>query len=443
PGRGPDAVRVRVRRRRDQDPDRRGEDQDAERLTQLSAGQLPGERGSRQHAGDRSHGEVEREGEIEISLKEVRDGGDQRGHRNERERGPLGLVLLHVNEVDEERDEQNPTPDAHEPAQGAGQKPEDKRHDARPHGSAHPSTASGPRVDIAHRRSLPLLKRISAPMVNLPPIKPSRLLWTLLFLGALLVLVNGTVIYAIQTAHHFLDEELGKRFEATAHTAALLIRSDQLDALFPVGADSLRADFDVAMDSVEAAETVRDQWRRLAGGAGASNIILLDPDHQVVLVGLGYVRTQARLARVEERMNHADLLATVGQVAAGVAHEIRNPLAVLRGASSRLQKLEHLSAGERKELLAMLEEEVHRMGNVVQNFLDLSRRPDTEATIFVLRPVLERSMEIINVELSRCGVRSAVRWEAEDGVCIRGRPQAMHHLFLNLALNARDAMPEG
>src|SRR5439155_20434745 len=147
--------------------------------------------------------------------------------------------------------------------------------------------------------------------------------------------------------------------------------------------------------------------------------------------------------RVEERMNHADLLATVGQVAAGVAHEIRNPLAVLRGASSRLQKLEHLSAGERKELLAMLEEEVHRMGNVVQNFLDLSRRPDTEATIFVLRPVLERSMEIINVELSRCGVRSALCWEAEDGVCIRGGAQAMHHLFMNRAHKARDAMPEG
>jgi signal transduction histidine kinase len=371
-------------------------------------------------------------------------------------------------------------------------------------------------------------------MVNLPPIKPSRLLWTLLFLGALLVLVNGTVIYAIQTAHHFLDEELGKRFEATAHTAALLIRSDQLDALFPAAADSLRADLDVEMDTAEAAEAVRDQWRRLAGGAGASNIVLLDPDHRVVLalrqstamdsglatldevaftramigeaahsrlfeegdtylkagyapviqydgrivgavvveggssafrpleqvkaslfgaaflasilvvlVGLGYVRTQARLARVEERMNHADLLATVGQVAAGVAHEIRNPLAVLRGASARLQKLEQLTVEDRKELLSMINEEVHRMGNVVQNFLDLSRRPDTEPTIFVLRPVLERSMEIINVELSRCGVRSGVRWEAEDGVCIRGRSQAMHHLFLNLALNARDAMPDG
>jgi signal transduction histidine kinase len=370
-------------------------------------------------------------------------------------------------------------------------------------------------------------------MANLPPIKPSRLLWTLLFLGALLVLVNGTVIYAIQTAHRFLDEELGKRFEATAHTASLLIQPDQLDALFPGASDSLRVDVEAVMDAAQAGDAVREQWRRLADGAGASNIVLLDPDHRVVLavresmskqaratldeaaftramigevahsrlfeegktylkagyapvmqydgrivgavvveggssafrplvqvraslygaailasilvvlVGLGYVRTQARLARIEERMNHADLLATVGQVAAGVAHEIRNPLAVLRGASSRLQKLEQLSGGERKELLGMLDEEVQRMGEVVQTFLDLSKRQDAEATTFPLRPVLERSMEILKVELSRCKVRSTVHWEAENGVSIRGRPQALHHLFLNLALNARDAMPEG
>jgi len=364
--------------------------------------------------------------------------------------------------------------------------------------------------------------------------KASRLTWTLLFLSALLALVNGTVIYSIQTAHRFIDEQLGKRFEASASTAALLIQPDQLEALFPTAEDSLSSELAPTMDRSEATEAIRDQWRQLADGAGASNIVLLDPDHRVVLalrestpgeidratldeaaftramigeaahsrlfeegetylkagyapvieydgkvvgaivveggasafrpleqvrasmygaailasvlvilVGLGYVRTQARLARVEERMNHADLLATVGQVAAGVAHEIRNPLAVMRGASSRLRRMEQLPGEERKELLGMLDEEVHRMGDVVQNFLDLSRRPDTDPTIFPLRPVLERSMEIINVELQRCDVRTSLKWEADNGVCIRGRPQAMHHLFLNLALNARDAMSSG
>lgn len=362
----------------------------------------------------------------------------------------------------------------------------------------------------------------------------SRLLWTLLFLAALLLLVNGTVIYAIQTAHHFLDEELGKRFEATAHIAGLLITPDQLVALFPDTSDSLGVNFDAEMDAVEAEDQVREEWRRLAGGAGASNILLVGSDYHVVLalresaaaasdratlddaafaraligeaahsrlfeegntylksgyapltqydgriagvvvveggtgafqplemvraslygaaflasilvvlVGLGYVRTQARLVRVEEGMRHADLLATVGQVAAGVAHEIRNPLTVLRGVSSRLQKLDQLPPQERKDLLGMIDEEVHRMGDVVQNFLDLSRRSDAKPTVFPLRPILERSLDILRVELTRCKISAKLRWEADDVVAVRGRPQALHHLFLNLALNARDAMPQG
>ena len=83
------------------------------------------------------------------------------------------------------------------------------------------------------------------------------------------------------------------------------------------------------------------------------------------------------------------------------------------------------------------------MGNVVQNFLDLSRRSDDKPTVFPLRPILERSLDILKVELTRCKVSAKLRWEADDAAAIRGRPQALHHLFLNLALNARDAMPRG
>src|SRR5262249_15587015 len=79
----------------------------------------------------------------------------------------------------------------------------------------------------------------------------------------------------------------------------------------------------------------------------------------------------------------------------------------------------------------------------VQNFLDLSRRPSQERETFDLRPILERSLEILRVELSRSRVDVAFRWELRDGARIRGRPQALHHLFLNLALNAREPMPAG
>lgn len=363
---------------------------------------------------------------------------------------------------------------------------------------------------------------------------PSRVLRTLIFLGALLLLVNVTVIYLVRTARRHLDDELGRRFEGTAHTAAVLVQPDQVDVLLPAPGDSLAADFNAQMDRADAENVIRGEWVKLADGAGVANVLLLDPGRRVVfslrdalyrgseritldepalqqallgysaasklynvdgeylksayapvlrfngdiagavvveggsnafrpldqitlsftvaavfasgllvIVAVVFLRTFARLSRAEERMRHTDILASVGQLAAGVAHEIRNPLTVLRGVAARLARIDGLRPEERQELFRMIDEEVDRMGNVVQNFLDLSRRPDGQLQEFQLRPVLERSLEILRVELSRSRIETRLAWEGEEGLHIKGRPQAMHHVFLNLALNARNFMPDG
>jgi signal transduction histidine kinase len=366
-----------------------------------------------------------------------------------------------------------------------------------------------------------------------------RVFWTLVFIGLLVLVINGTVYYSIRTSRKLLDVELGKRLEGTAQIAALLVRPEQVRALTAAVRDSAAAvvdsvsDFVVQMDAIEASDRVRESWRRLAEGAEASNVLLLDPhtrvllrlkepfsferdvltldraaltrayigeaahsplyekDRQylrsgyapvvdddggivgavvveggssafrpleairtsllvaavlasilIVVIGLAYVRMVGHLNRIEENLRHTDLLASVGQVAAGVAHEIRNPLAVLRGASQRLQKHENLNQAQRAELLAMIDEEVGRMGTVVQNFLDLSRRPKGEDVVFELKPVLDRSLEILRVELERSKVTVEYDWEAPQ-MAMEGDPHAMHHVFLNLALNARDVMLSG
>jgi signal transduction histidine kinase len=367
-----------------------------------------------------------------------------------------------------------------------------------------------------------------------------RILGTLVFLGALLLLVNGTIIYSIRTSQRLLDQELGKRLQGTAHIAALLVQPAQFEMLALAVADTAAAadtaltDFSMAMDAQEAADAVKTEWKRLAASAGLSNVILVDPSRRVLLrlrepfafepdvvvldrvpltraligatshsslyykdgqylrsgyapvtgpdgavlgavaveggseafqplqvirtslygaaviasllvivIGIGYGRTVGHLLRIEENLRHTDLLASIGQVSAGVAHEIRNPLAVLRGASSRLQKYEQLRPEERTQLLNMIDEEVGRMSAFVQNFLHLARRPNLEPQEFELRQVLERSLGILRVELDRSGVAMTTEWKAADGVSLVGDPLAMHHVFLNLALNARDVMPNG
>jgi signal transduction histidine kinase len=83
------------------------------------------------------------------------------------------------------------------------------------------------------------------------------------------------------------------------------------------------------------------------------------------------------------------------------------------------------------------------MGGVVQNFLDLSRRPKGEPQPFALKPVLLRALEILRVELERSKVSVDLEWKAPDGITVDGDQHALHHVFLNLALNARYIMPVG
>lgn len=388
-------------------------------------------------------------------------------------------------------------------------------------------------------------------LLKIQKLRP-RVLWTLTFLGLLVLAVNATIFLSIRTSQRLLDQELGKRLEGTAQIAGLLVRPEHFAALVRMSdqaatgeapppqhataaiSDSSTVDFEAQMDALDAADAVRDEWRKLAEGADASNVLLLDTRKRVLLrlrqpfgyepdmltldeaaltrafigeaahsslyekegeflrsgyapvwdtdgtvlgavvvegassafrpltlvrtslygtaiiasllvvaIGLAFIRTVGQLSRIEENLRHTDLLASVGQVAAGVAHEIRNPLAVLRGAAARLKRGDALSGAERAELLRMMEEEVNRMGGVVQNFLDLSRRPMEEAKPVALKPVLLRSLEILRVELERSKVAVELDWSAPEELMVEGDPLALHHVFLNLALNAREVMPNG
>src|SRR5512138_907377 len=97
-----------------------------------------------------------------------------------------------------------------------------------------------------------------------------RIVWTLVFIAALLVLVNGAIFFSISRSQKLLDEELGKRLQGTAHIAALLVAPEQFEMLSLASADTSAAadtaltDFSMKMDSQEAADAVRSEWTRLA-----------------------------------------------------------------------------------------------------------------------------------------------------------------------------------
>jgi signal transduction histidine kinase len=150
-----------------------------------------------------------------------------------------------------------------------------------------------------------------------------------------------------------------------------------------------------------------------------------------------------------ERVKERDRLAALGEMAAGLAHEIRNPLGAIKGAAQLLitdgSAVEPVSTTtEMVELLDIIVEEANRLNNVVTRFLDYARseRPGREGAGKVdLNQVVRKTVQLLQQELPR-GIDLRVR--IDDMLpSIAGDPESLMQVFLNLGQNALHAMPDG
>jgi len=140
------------------------------------------------------------------------------------------------------------------------------------------------------------------------------------------------------------------------------------------------------------------------------------------------------------RMSRADRLATVGELAAGAAHEIRNPLTAIR---STLQYLEGKSAEESsRKLIASALQETGRINDIVSALLAFSRPAEIVRERHDLRGTLEDSLELVAFQARSKGVvlRRAL---PEAALPVQGDRSQLKQLFLNVFLNAIQAMPAG
>lgn len=134
-------------------------------------------------------------------------------------------------------------------------------------------------------------------------------------------------------------------------------------------------------------------------------------------------------------------LATMGELAASVAHELNNPLAII---SLRLESvLAQLPQDDPKQrALTVVEHEVERMGNLVSGLLEFSRQsPQHISTIDVIEEI-EKALELIQHHLRNHSIH-VVEEFAPNIPPVMADKQQLRQVFLNLFTNASDAMPEG
>jgi two-component system, NtrC family, sensor histidine kinase PilS len=170
---------------------------------------------------------------------------------------------------------------------------------------------------------------------------------------------------------------------------------------------------------------------------GFTATLLKDERHEVRGIILTF-QDITRLIEMEERMRRQERLASVGSLAAGIAHEIRNPLASLSGSIQMLREEPHLQADSR-HLMDIVLRETDRLNTIITEFLDYARpKPFRRETVELASLLQETLVLIRNSRDYHAGI--TVRCDVAPGVAVTGDAQRLRQVFWNLLINAAQAI---
>lgn len=150
------------------------------------------------------------------------------------------------------------------------------------------------------------------------------------------------------------------------------------------------------------------------------------------------VMTQFQEERLK-KLFHADKLATVGELAAGAAHEIRNPLTSIR---STVQFLKKDLPGDKYGLVDGVIEEVDRIDGIIRGLLSLSKSSELHLSRVDLREALQQTLMLLDPEMKRNRIAVNQELMIVDPTVEADQAQ-VKQVFLNVLLNSAQAMPEG
>jgi two-component system, NtrC family, sensor kinase len=145
--------------------------------------------------------------------------------------------------------------------------------------------------------------------------------------------------------------------------------------------------------------------------------------------------------RMEEQMSQTEKLTSLGLLAAGVAHEVNTPLAVISNYIQMLAK--QMPDGDpRQGIIEKIVKQTFRASEIVNNLLNFSRTGAAEAADIDVNRVVEETLSLVSHPLKTSQIQ-VVKHLSESLPAVRGSANKLQQVFLNLFLNARDAMPGG
>lgn len=152
------------------------------------------------------------------------------------------------------------------------------------------------------------------------------------------------------------------------------------------------------------------------------------------------VRVNRRLSEMQLRLADSERLAAAGQMAAALAHKIGTPLHSTLGHLQRLKR--DTSTEKREERLKIIESQLERMVQSIQEVLEKVRKPASRMAPVEINPLLQGLLDLVMPGLSFRGIEMRTSFEARLPATL-GDNGELQEAFLNLLTNAMDAMPNG
>jgi PAS domain S-box-containing protein len=151
-------------------------------------------------------------------------------------------------------------------------------------------------------------------------------------------------------------------------------------------------------------------------------------------------RMEEEKQRLEEELLLAGRLAAIGELAAGVAHELNNPLAAIQGFAQLLTKSNDLNEATKKDLDTIYRE-AQRAARITQNLLSFARKHKPEKQLISINEALEKTLELRGHEMKGNNIELSVQLQPDLPLTIADFYQ-VQQVFMNIIINAEQAMVE-
>ncbi len=149
-------------------------------------------------------------------------------------------------------------------------------------------------------------------------------------------------------------------------------------------------------------------------------------------------QTNLELKRAQQEVIFSEKLASVGRLAAGIAHEIGNPIGIVLGYLELLQRKD-IDETERLELINRMSTEIQRINQTIRQLLDFSRPGPGERQVIPVHPLIQETLAVLDHEFRKQEIEVVLELKAESDT-VFAKADQLKQVFLNLMVNAADAM---